>query len=226
MPSEDLTLSRAALPRIAALVGSYGVGAAPAAETFALDARGDSPMVPAHASDAPPPATVVADAPIGGPAPGRPVSSGGATTAPAELAPEQPWSATAAMSGASPPAVGAPTPALGPEHQDPLVILNACWTPAQLAGSPQNRTIRRGLKPDRTPLPEWAIRAGATGLPPLTPRRQGSVRSVDPADPRVPLVALSELLAAGHPSAVAECYEERPGDNRRYDALFGRGSGG
>jgi peptidoglycan-N-acetylglucosamine deacetylase len=33
-------------------------------------------------------------------------------------------------------------------------------------------------------------------------------------------VTLSELLAAGEPVAAQECYEERPGDNRRYDALF------
>ena len=38
-------------------------------------------------------------------------------------------------------------------------------------------------------------------------------------------VPLSELLAAGRPVAVEACYEERPGDNRRYDALFGRGTG-
>jgi peptidoglycan/xylan/chitin deacetylase (PgdA/CDA1 family) len=38
-------------------------------------------------------------------------------------------------------------------------------------------------------------------------------------------VTLSELLAAGRPVAVEACYEERPGDNRRYDALFGRGTG-
>ncbi|HYN79356.1 MAG TPA: polysaccharide deacetylase family protein [Lamprocystis sp. (in: g-proteobacteria)] len=39
-------------------------------------------------------------------------------------------------------------------------------------------------------------------------------------------VTASELLATGRPVAVQECYEVRPGDNRRYDALFGRGTGG
>jgi peptidoglycan/xylan/chitin deacetylase (PgdA/CDA1 family) len=39
-------------------------------------------------------------------------------------------------------------------------------------------------------------------------------------------VTLSELLAAGRPVAAPECYELRPGDNRRYDARFGRGTGG
>jgi peptidoglycan/xylan/chitin deacetylase (PgdA/CDA1 family) len=37
-------------------------------------------------------------------------------------------------------------------------------------------------------------------------------------------VTVSELLHAGDPVAVDACYEERPGDNRRYDKLFGRGT--
>jgi len=129
MPSEDLTLSRAALPLIAALVGSFGVGTAPAAETFTLDARGDSP---------------------------------------------------------------------------------------------QDRTIRRGLKPDRAPPLEWAISAAETARPPLAPGLQG----VDSADPRARLVALSECLAAGYPNAVAGCCEDRSGGDRGNDALSGRGAGG
>jgi peptidoglycan-N-acetylglucosamine deacetylase len=32
-------------------------------------------------------------------------------------------------------------------------------------------------------------------------------------------VTVSELLAAGNPVAVQECFEQRPGDNRRYDKL-------
>jgi peptidoglycan/xylan/chitin deacetylase (PgdA/CDA1 family) len=39
------------------------------------------------------------------------------------------------------------------------------------------------------------------------------------------LVTVSTLLAAGMPVAAAECYEQRPGDNRRYDRLFGDGTG-
>jgi len=39
-------------------------------------------------------------------------------------------------------------------------------------------------------------------------------------------VTVSELLAAGRPAAAEGCYEVRPGDNARYDALFGRGTGG
>ncbi len=39
-------------------------------------------------------------------------------------------------------------------------------------------------------------------------------------------VTLSELLEAGRPVATQECYEIRPGDNLRYDRLFGRGTGG
>ena len=38
-------------------------------------------------------------------------------------------------------------------------------------------------------------------------------------------VTVSELLHLGKPVAVDECYEVRPGDNARYDTLFGRGTG-
>jgi peptidoglycan/xylan/chitin deacetylase (PgdA/CDA1 family) len=36
-------------------------------------------------------------------------------------------------------------------------------------------------------------------------------------------VTVSELLTAGTPRTYRECFEERPGDNKRYDRLFGRG---
>ncbi|HSQ07512.1 MAG TPA: polysaccharide deacetylase family protein [Chromatiaceae bacterium] len=39
-------------------------------------------------------------------------------------------------------------------------------------------------------------------------------------------LTVSELLAAGRPVSAKECYEVRPGDNVRYDRLFGRGTGG
>jgi hypothetical protein len=35
---------------------------------------------------------------------------------------------------------------------------------------------------------------------------------------------VSEMLEQGTPEAVAECYELKPGDNSRYDALFGDGT--
>jgi peptidoglycan/xylan/chitin deacetylase (PgdA/CDA1 family) len=38
-------------------------------------------------------------------------------------------------------------------------------------------------------------------------------------------VTVSELLAAGRPLAAESCYEVRPGDNARYDTLFGRETG-
>ncbi len=38
-------------------------------------------------------------------------------------------------------------------------------------------------------------------------------------------VTVSELLAVGKPETVTECYENKPGDNKRYDALFGEGTG-
>ena len=38
-------------------------------------------------------------------------------------------------------------------------------------------------------------------------------------------VTVSELLGAGRPVAVDECYEVRPGDNRRYDKPIGHGAG-
>jgi len=37
-------------------------------------------------------------------------------------------------------------------------------------------------------------------------------------------VTVSELLDAGEPDAKPECYELRPGDNLRYDAMFGEGT--
>ncbi len=36
-------------------------------------------------------------------------------------------------------------------------------------------------------------------------------------------VTVSELLQAGRPVAVDDCYENRPGDNRHYDRIFGDG---
>ena len=74
---------------------------------------------------------------------------------------------------------------------DSAVILHACWTPAQLAGSAQDKIIQRGLKPDRAPPPDWAIRAAAQALPPLASGLQGSIRSVEPADPQARLIALT-----------------------------------
>ena len=38
-------------------------------------------------------------------------------------------------------------------------------------------------------------------------------------------VTVSELLRSGEPVATDDCYELRPGDNRRYDKLFGEGTG-
>lgn len=38
-------------------------------------------------------------------------------------------------------------------------------------------------------------------------------------------VTVSELLRSGDPIATDDCYEMRPGDNKRYDTLFGEGTG-
>ena len=38
-------------------------------------------------------------------------------------------------------------------------------------------------------------------------------------------VTVATLLKAGEPVGAAECYERRPGDNGRYDKLFGEGTG-
>lgn len=38
-------------------------------------------------------------------------------------------------------------------------------------------------------------------------------------------LTISELLSAGTPIAVNECYENIPGDNVRYDRIFGKGTG-
>lgn len=74
---------------------------------------------------------------------------------------------------------------------EPAAILHACWTPVQLVGSPQDKIIQRGLKPDRTPPPDWAIRAAELAFPPLALGLRGSIRSVDPLDPQAHLVALT-----------------------------------
>jgi len=37
-------------------------------------------------------------------------------------------------------------------------------------------------------------------------------------------LTVSQLLEQGSPESVAECYESTPGDNRRYDRLFGEGT--
>lgn len=102
---------------------------------------------------------------------------------------------------ASPASAAVPAPgdhsgpaAGGPE---PEALLNACWTPAQLAGSRADRIVQRGLKPDHIPPPAWAIRAAETALPRLAPGLQGSIRSVEPADPQARLVALTFDLCEG-----------------------------
>lgn len=38
-------------------------------------------------------------------------------------------------------------------------------------------------------------------------------------------VTVSQLIGAGRPVAAKSCYEVKPGDNSRYDRLFGRGTG-
>lgn len=38
-------------------------------------------------------------------------------------------------------------------------------------------------------------------------------------------MTVTELLSMGKPMIVKTCYENRPGDNRRYDRIFGRGTG-
>ncbi len=70
-------------------------------------------------------------------------------------------------------------------------ILDACWTPQQLAGDTKDRQIQRHLKPDRTPPPDWAIRAAEQSLPPLAQGLAGSIRGVETADPKARLVALT-----------------------------------
>ena len=39
------------------------------------------------------------------------------------------------------------------------------------------------------------------------------------------MVTVSDLLRAGEPVGADDCYELRPGDNKRYDKLFGEGTG-
>jgi peptidoglycan/xylan/chitin deacetylase (PgdA/CDA1 family) len=93
-----------------------------------------------------------------------------------------------------------------PRDQGSAAILHACWTPEQLAGSVQDKVSRRGLPADRTPPPEWALRAAEAALPPLDPGRRGSIRRVDPRDPKARLIALTFDLC------------EQAGERAGYDA--------
>jgi peptidoglycan-N-acetylglucosamine deacetylase len=38
-------------------------------------------------------------------------------------------------------------------------------------------------------------------------------------------VTVSDLLELGDPVTSEECYEVKPGDNKKYDAMFGEGTG-
>ncbi|MBK8637932.1 MAG: polysaccharide deacetylase family protein [Chromatiaceae bacterium] len=106
-----------------------------------------------------------------------------------------PASSPGRLADEAPPAGPIPESRAGREEAldgaDPAAILQACWTPAQLAGSPRDRIIQRGLKHDPAPPPDWAIRAAETALPPLSAGLRGSIRSVEPADPQAHLVALT-----------------------------------
>lgn len=115
---------------------------------------------------------------------------------PAETPPlVTPARSTGRLADEAPPAGPIPEPRAGREEAldgaDPAAILQACWTPAQLAGSPRDRIIQRGLKPDPAPPPDWAIRAAETALPPLSAGLRGSIRAVEPTDPQAHLVALT-----------------------------------
>lgn len=70
-------------------------------------------------------------------------------------------------------------------------ILSSCWTTEQLAGTDPERTIRMGLAPDRKPPPDWAVRSARESEAPLASALRGSIRSVEPADPKARLVALT-----------------------------------
>lgn len=84
----------------------------------------------------------------------------------------------------------APTPPAA-SHSGSEAILHACWGPEQLAGSPAERVIRHGLAPDREPPPSWALAAARAAAQPLPAGERGSIRSVEPADPKARLVALT-----------------------------------
>jgi peptidoglycan-N-acetylglucosamine deacetylase len=70
-------------------------------------------------------------------------------------------------------------------------ILDACWTPEALRGSPADRHIQKPLPPDLSGPPEAAVQAAAHALPPLSPRLRESIRSVEPGDPHAKLIALT-----------------------------------
>lgn len=82
------------------------------------------------------------------------------------------------------------------------------------------RTVKGHLKPGRGHIVVMHAngrgRATAAALRRLIPdlRQQGWE-----------FVTVSKLLRAGTPHVVDECYEVIPGDNARYDRLFGRGTG-
>jgi peptidoglycan-N-acetylglucosamine deacetylase len=98
--------------------------------------------------------------------------------------------AAAAPSGSF---LAAASPRVGDQPSDvgSEAILHACWTQEQLAGTPEDRVVQRGLKPDQAPPPDWAIRAAEGALPPLAPALRGSIRQVEARDPEARLIALT-----------------------------------
>ncbi|WP_295391374.1 polysaccharide deacetylase family protein [uncultured Thiodictyon sp.] len=189
------------MPRTALLLVLVGLGApVSAAETFALHERAALPEPPTETGVAPESADLTM------PPVDAPSSSPGAAPPPVQR-----LDLLLKRGG-----LAAPAPTVDPapdersepvaDGSDPTALLNACWTPAQLAGSPTDRTIQHGLKPDRTPPPAWAVRAAESALPPLAPELKGSIRSVEPTDPQERLVALTFDLC------------EQAGERAGYDA--------
>lgn len=89
----------------------------------------------------------------------------------------------------------APSDSLPPARAEPgtgsEIILRACWGPDQLAGRPGEGAIRHGLPQDREPPPSWALAEARAAALPLAAEQRGSIRSVEPADPKARLVALT-----------------------------------
>jgi peptidoglycan-N-acetylglucosamine deacetylase len=81
-----------------------------------------------------------------------------------------------------------PSTPVGNSRFGSTTILTTCWTPAELSGNPQDKTVHRPLKnPDRSPP---ALTIPRYSNPPVTPRLRNSIRRVS-LDPSQKMVALT-----------------------------------
>jgi peptidoglycan/xylan/chitin deacetylase (PgdA/CDA1 family) len=95
--------------------------------------------------------------------------------------------------GPNGPAAVPPRPPGAAEKTGPgsEAMLGACWTPAQLVGTEEERLIMHHLKGDAGPPPPWAVDEARLAAVPLPEDLRGSIRGVEPTNPKAHLIALA-----------------------------------